>query len=113
VGGAIPAQFSPETPDEIISASVNALLGHHRMKVPHLAERIDGLKKSTLYNRLSLERSWEAREVAAIAEFFGLDVGQLYSGNFRAIDSVIADHPVRLSRKSHACFVQPGVSAAG
>jgi len=104
VDATVPAQtqtVAPETPDEIISASVRSLLAHHGLKRTDVPNLIEGMKKSTLYNRLGggEKSAWEAREVQALAELFGLEVGQLYSGHFQAIDSRLAGHPVRLSRE--------------
>lgn len=92
----LPDRAESETPDETISRAVWALLGYHRMVPNDLVTRIDGLKSSTLYRRLN-GATWEAREVKAIAEFFGLPIGQFFTGHIEPAASKLPDPHLRLS----------------
>lgn len=96
--GNLPPQADPDDPDMKISRTIMALLGYHSLKVTDLPKRIDGLKQATLYTRIDGKRPWEAKEVAVLAAFFGLPVGQFYEGRPQLDDSHLTDG-LRFSRE--------------
>ncbi len=68
--------------DDTIRRTVRALMHGRGLKVEDLADGI-GMQRSTLYRRLSgngRKQAFAAGEVADIAAFFGVPVGDLYDG---------------------------------
>jgi hypothetical protein len=80
------------TPDATISRMVKAMCAYHGLKVEDIAGSL-GMTKSTLYRRHA-EGGWYAREVAAIAHYFGCAVGDIYGGTVVLTDtSVTVSNP--------------------
>lgn len=75
--------------DELITRSVRGLIGAFRMSIDELGRDL-GMTRRTMYRRAS-EGGWTAAEVALIADYFGVEVADLYSGR---VDLAAADrHP--------------------
>jgi hypothetical protein len=92
--------------DASITRAVRALLGFHGMNAngSALADPL-GTSEDTIARRMKHGR-WEATEVFALAAFFGVTVGDLYSGAPALGDSALNDG-VRLSRQQESAGQEP------
>lgn len=69
-------------PNEVIRVTVRALRSAHQVDALELAQQL-GVSRQSIYNRLNGHAPWLASEVAALADFFGCDVQDLYDGTVR------------------------------
>ena len=69
-------------PNEVIRVTVRALRSAHQVDAAVLARRL-GVSRQSIYNRLNGQAPWLAAEVAALADFFGCEVQDLYNGTVR------------------------------
>jgi DNA-binding XRE family transcriptional regulator len=69
-------------PNEVIRVTVRALRSAHQVEAVELARRL-GVSRQSIYNRLNGHAPWLAAEVAALADFFGCEVQDLYNGTVR------------------------------
>jgi hypothetical protein len=69
----------PSETDRVIAATVRALASGRDQSIERVAVSCN-MTKSALYERIRGIRSFKAPEVAAIADHFGVSVGDLYDG---------------------------------
>lgn len=69
-------------PNEVIRVTVRALRSAHQVDALELAQHL-GVSRQSIYNRLNGHAPWLASEVAALAEFFGCEIQDLYNGTVR------------------------------
>lgn len=65
--------------DARISAAVRALAAGNGLKNAEIAP-ILGIHRSSVFAKIKGETSWKASEVAALARYFGVPVGDLFDG---------------------------------
>lgn len=70
------------TPDETIGRTVRALRSAYEVDSQDLARHL-GISRQALYNRLNGDARWLAREVAVLAQFFGCEIADFYTGQVR------------------------------
>ncbi len=93
----------PDEVDRVISATVLALYKGRGLTAGDVARAI-GVSHGTMSNRLNHRTPWTAAEVRRVADFFGVRIGDLYSGlngmfpGTPAPQAVVADRRSELPR---------------
>ena len=65
--------------DATITRTVRALRGAHQVDARDLAQHLR-ISRQSLYNRLNGDAPWLAADVAALADYFGCTIQDLYDG---------------------------------
>jgi hypothetical protein len=79
MGRALKILDFPSDTDQVIAATIRALASGRDESIEYVASA-SGMTKSALYERLKGVRGFKASEVKALADHFGVGIGDLYDG---------------------------------